>query len=198
MTKKDSKTSPITVDSIEDAEKIIYEKINQGINNRDIVKIEFDINGILKKFNPYQIKKIKEKFESPKVDNKNYDKATLFELFGKGVDLTDAVIQTKLDPKFVNDVYLEYLEMKNSCIIPKASYDQLLERGKKLKSGCNSIDDVLDALENGFDFLTELNRFYFPCRNCKTPVLIDEAIIRKTIRWMQTQWTCGFGCEEED
>ncbi len=192
MTKKDFKTLPIKVDSIDDAEKIIYEKINENTNNRDIVKIEFDINGILKKFNPYQIKKIKEKFESPKTDNKNHDKATLFELFSKDVDLTDAVIQTKLDPKFVNDVYAEYLEMKNICIIPKVSYDQLLERGKKLTSECNSIDDVLSALEYGFVFLTELNRFHFPCRICSTPVMLDEEITQSTIRWMQTKWTCGY------
>ena len=192
MTKKDSKVVSIKVDSIEDAEKIIYEKANQGINNRDIVKIEFDINGFLKKFNPYQIKKIKEKFESPKINNINAEKAILFELFSKGVDLADAVIQTKLDPKFVNDVYAEYLEMKNISIIPKSLYDELIQHGKNLESNCNTIDDVVHALDYGFECLTELNRFYFPCRFCNTPVIIDEEIIKGTIQWMQTKWTCGY------
>ncbi len=198
MAKKDSKISPIKVDSIEDAEKIIYEKINQGTNTRDIVKIEIDINGILKKFNPYQIKKIKEKFEIPKNDNRNTDKAVLFELFEKGVDVINAVIQTKLDPKFVNEVWIEYLEIKNICTISKSSYDQLFQRGKKIKSECNTIDDVLTALDDGFIYLTELNKFYFPCRVCKCPVIIDDQIINQTIRWMQSKWLCSDSCEQEE
>jgi len=198
MAKQDSKTLPTKVDSIDDAEKIIYEKIKQGTNIRDIVKTEFDINGILKKFNPYQIKKIKEKFETPKLDNINSDKAILFEIFDKGDDVITAVIQTKLDPKFVNDTCMEYLEIKNICTIPKSSYDQLFQRGKKIKSQCNTIDDVLSALDNGFNYLTELNRFYFPCRFCKCPVIIDDQIINQTIRWMQSKWLCSDKCELEE
>ena len=198
MAKKDSKTLPIKVDSIEDVEKIIYEKIKQGTNTRDIVKTEFDINGISKKFNPYQIKKIKEKFEIPKNDNKNSDKAILFELFEQGVDVINAVIQTKLDPKFVNEVWIQYLEIKNIYTISESSYNQLLQHGKKIKSECNTIDDVLTALDDGFNYLTELNRFYFPCRVCKCPVIIDDHIIKTTIRWMQSQWVCSDECEQEE
>lgn len=198
MAKKDSKTLPTKVDSIEDAEKIIYEKIKQGTNIRDIVKTEFDINGILKKFNPYQIKKIKEKFETPKLDNTNSDKAVLFEIFDKGDDVITAVIQTKLDPKFVNDTWIEYLEIKNICTIPKFSFDQLLQSGKELVSSCNTINDVLKALENGIFASKELDRFYFPCRVCKCPVIIDDHIINTTVRWMQSKWLCSDKCEQEE
>ena len=198
MAKKDSKTLPAKIDSIEDAEKIIYEKIKQGTNIRDIVKTEFDINGILKKFNPYQIKKIKEKFETPKLDNINSDKAILFEIFNKGDDVITAVIQTKLDPKFVNDTWMEYLEIKNICTISKSSFDQLLLYGKELVSSCNTINDVLKALENGIYASKELDRFYFPCRVCKCPVIIDDPIINQTIRWMQSKWLCSDKCELEE
>lgn len=196
MTKKDSKILSIKVDSINDAEKIIYEKINQGINNRDIVKIEFDINGISKKFNPYQIKKIKEKFEAPILDNKNQDKAVLFELFEKGDDVIKAVIETKLDPKFVNDTWMEYLEIKNIFTIPKSTYDQLIVHGRRLGT-CDTINDVLRMFETGIDASKELDRFYFPCRICQIPVIIDEQIIKTTIQWMQAKWTCSKQCQRE-
>ena len=196
MTKKDSKTLPTPVDSIDEAEKIIYEKTKQGINNRDIVKIEFDINGILRKFNPYQIKKIKEKFQTPILDNKNQDKAVLFELFNKDYDVIRAVIKTKLDPKFVNDTWMEYLEIKNIFTIPKSTYDQLIVHGREFGT-CDTINDVLKQLKVGIDASKELNRFYFPCRVCQDPVIIDEHIIKTTIRWMQAKWTCSKQCQRE-
>ena len=198
MTKKKFKDTSIKVDSIVDAEKIIYEKIKQGINTRDIVKTEFDINGISKKFNPYQIKKIKEKFETPESDNRNVDKAILFELFYKGVRVIDAVIQTKFDPKFVNQVWEEYLEIKGICTIPKYMHDKLFQFGETMLGRCKTYGDALKAFEHVADMSKELDRFYVPCRVCEVPMFLDENMITKTTQWMQNKWVCSKKCRQEE
>jgi len=197
LTKK-SNTIPIKVESIDEAEKIIYEKVKQGTNTRDIVKIEFNISGISKKFNPYQIKKIKEKFEIPKQDNKNPDKSILFELFEKGVCEIDAVIQTKFDPRFVNQVWMEYLEMKGLVTIPKDIQEKLFGLGNKVFSPCDTYDKVLGAFGDAIDLMKELDRFYIPCRVCDIPIILSENMIKQTTQWMQDKWVCSKICRQEE
>ena len=198
MTKKRNskkKESSITVASIEEAEKIVYEQIKAGRNPREILQMEFIINGISKRFNPYQLKKIKEKYETKnKPDNADPDTALLFELFSKSVTPEQVVIQTKFNPQFVKHSWEQYLEMVSLQPVPKEVMKKLFHYGNTQIIPCNTYDRLLEAFSGAVVAAKELNRFYFPCSGCGVPVMLGEEIINKTIKWMQSKWVCGDKC----
>jgi len=194
---KKKKESSIIVTSIEEAEKMVYEQIKAGRNPRDISQIEFIINGISKRFNPYQIRKIKEKFESKtKSDNKDPDTALLFELFSKNVTPEQAVIQTKFNPQFVKNTWEQYLEMARMQPVPKEVMKKLFHYGNTQYSPCNTYDRLLEAFSAATEAAKELDRFYFPCSACGIPVMLSENMINKTVQWMQSKWVCSERCLE--
>jgi len=159
--------------------------------------MEFIINGVSKKHNPSQIRKIKEKFESKNVsENKDPDTAILFELFSKDVRPEDAVIQTKFNPKFVKQVWEEYLDMLGKQPVPKNVMKRLFEYGNTQLRPCDTYDKLLEAFEIAVESAKELSRFYFPCSICGHTVMLSDNIIKKTIQWMQSQWVCSPECAE--
>lgn len=201
MTKKRSskkkKEPPIIVATLEEAEMKVYEQIKAGINPREISQIEFIINGISKRFNPYQIRKIKEKFESKtKSNNQDPDTALLFELFSKDVRPEDAVIHTKFNPKFVKQTWKEYLEMINGQQVPKYVMKKLFDYASNKYFSCNTYEKLLEVFKNAMEAEKELNRFYFPCLVCGIPVMLSENMINKTVQWMQCRWVCSESCLE--
>ena len=196
---KKKKIHSIQVSSYEEAEKIIYEQIQAEKNPREISQMEFIINGVSKRHNPSQIRKIKEKFEPKnKSDNIDSDTALLFELFSKDIRPEDAVIQTKFNPKFVKQVWEEYLDMIGRESIPKEVIKKLFEYGCTQVIPCDTFDGLLKACDEWVEGYKELNRFYFPCRVCGDPVILDEYIIRRTIQWLQTKWVCTNACEDTE
>jgi len=194
---KKKKESPIIVATIEEAEKIVYDQIKAGRNPRDISQIEFVISGVTKRFNPYQIRKIKEKFESKtKSDNKDPDTALLFELFSKDVRPEDTVIHTKFNPKFVKQTWKEYLEMINEQQVPKDVMKKLFDYASSKYVPCNTYEKLLEVFKNAKKAVEELDRFYFPCPVCEIPVWLTDNIINKTVQWMQSEWVCSKRCLE--
>jgi len=192
---KKKKIHPIQVSSYEEAEKIIYEQIKAEKNPREISQMEFIINGVSKKHNPQQIRKIKEKFEpKDKSDNTDSDTALLFELFSKDIRPEDAVIQTKFYSKFVKQVWEEYLDMVGKETIPKEVIKKLFEYGSTEIRPCDTFDKLLRACDGLVESAKELERFYYPCRICDAPVILKEGIITSTIQWMQSQWVCSEEC----
>lgn len=191
------KGSSVIVTTIEEAERRVYEQIKAGRNPRDITQIEFIINGVSKRFNPYQIRKIKEKFESKtKSNNQDPDTALLFELFSKNVTPEQAVIQTKFNPQFVKNSWEQYLEMVRMQPVPKEVMKKLFHYGNSQLGPCNTYDRLLEAFSVAVEAAKELDRFYFPCSVCGIPVMLSENMINKTVQWMQGQWVCSPKCAE--
>ena len=192
---KKKKIHSIQVSSYEEAEKIIYEQIKAEKNPREISQMEFIINGVSKRHNPSQIRKIKEKFKPKnKSDNIDSDTALLFELFSKDIRPEDAVIQTKFHSKFVKQVWEEYLDMVGNQSIPKDVMKKLYEYGSTEIHPCDTFDKLLQACNSLVESTKELNRFYYPCRICDDSVFLNDTIIRRTIQWMQDLWVCSDAC----
>jgi len=103
------KTEDLTPTTLQEAKKIVYAKLCQNINPKEITQIPFLIDEKVTRFNPAQIRKIREEFE-PKIEqnNRDPDKVLVFKLFKKGVSPIDVIIQTGLPSKYVEAAYQEY------------------------------------------------------------------------------------------
>jgi len=122
-----SDTDAIKVDSIEQAEKIILEHVNNGKNYRDIAQIAFDVNGTVKRFNPSQISKIKAKNEENQAQNAHdSDKSLVFKMFKAGKSITDVVIETGLNYEYVKKAHEEFLESEDKVMVPKWFYEEAI------------------------------------------------------------------------
>jgi len=121
-----SESESINVETIEEAEKIILEHVNNGENYRDIAQITFDVNGSVKRFNPSQISKIKAKIEENQAQNAHDpDKSLVFKMFKAGKSITDVVIETKLEFDYVTKAHKEFLESEDKVMIPKWFYSDV-------------------------------------------------------------------------
>ena len=124
----------VTYSTLEQAETEVFRLIESKTNYRDICQIEFNINGIKKKFSLSQISKIKQKL-SPKNDSnlletktESEQKAMLFELFQNKMTVIDVIIKTKLNSKLVNDSFLEYVKLSNVYIVEKKFVDNIEQK----------------------------------------------------------------------
>jgi len=154
-----SDTDAIKVDSIDQAEKIILEHVNNGENYRDIAQIAFDVNGTTKRFNPSQISKIKAKNEENQAQNaRDPDKSLVFKMFKAGKSITDVVIETKLEFDYVTKAHKEFLESEDKVMIPKwffddamflagyPGYSQTLENATKVMYELMDADQMLQSI----------------------------------------------------
>ena len=139
----------VTYSTLEQAETEVFRLVEIKTNYRDICQIEFNINGIKKKFSLSQISKIKQKLSEPesKLDetkNESEQKAMLFELFQNKMTVIDVVIKTKLDSKLVNETFQEYSKLNGDHIIPETYM-------KHLRKSLHSIDKKYGFDDTGYD-----------------------------------------------
>jgi len=87
--------------------------------------------------------------------------------------------------------------MVDNQSIPKDVVKKLFEYGTTEVRPCDTFDKLLQACKSWISSAKQLERFYFPCRVCDDPVILDENIIRSTIRWMRTKWVCTPACENK-
>jgi len=122
-----SDTDAIKVDSLEQAEKIILEHVNNFENYRDIAQIAFDVNGTVKRFNPSQISKIKAKSQEKQAQNAlDPDKSLVFKKLKEGKSVIDVVIETRLEFDYVKKAHEEFLESEDKVMIPEWFYSDVM------------------------------------------------------------------------
>ncbi len=152
-----SKYDKIEIVTLDEARKEIQKLVQQGVNFREIAQTKFLIGDRIKKFSIGEISKIKNE-SIGKIDesqNKYQDASFLFMLFDKGRHPTDIVIEYKLDPDFVQQVYKKYGEMKNMYLIPTWMKDKMFETALRI-SGQNSTD-----MKEAFRYIEDTVNFYF-------------------------------------
>jgi hypothetical protein len=111
--KRTRKTRKIICQTREEAKNKVSELVNKGENYRNIAQIEFVINGSSKHFSILEICKIKDdktKISSEK--NAGDIASKVFKLFEQGKQPTQIVIDLKLSPDRVKELYNTYLELK--------------------------------------------------------------------------------------
>jgi len=189
-----SEQDTIPVDSIDQAEKIILEHINNGENYRDISQITFSINDTIKRFNPSQISKIKGKSEQNQAQNRHdQDKATIFKMFKKGKKLADVIIDTTLDYDYVKNAHQQYLESKNLVEIPKSFYDKVMSVASYF-GDAETIFNVECRLEDLYKAEKRAKIFFCDCWRCGKPLEINEEMLEDSKNYLSPRWNhdhCG-------
>jgi len=183
---------PIT---LEQAEREIYDMILRGDNYNQISQVKFAINGNSRRFNPSQISKIKAKFEEKqqkikdetKAENKDENKAIVFELFKKGAKPIDVIIKTRLEYAFVKKSYEEFLEMDGKKTVPSWFESGLYELSGGIKH-CKNITDVYHCIQNAFNAYDELQTHVFFCSRCKESISIRGQTLDDASRYLSEKW----------
>lgn len=167
--------------TLDEAEKAVYELVKSGKNFRDIAQTGFDIAGNVKRYNPSQISKIKAKFE-PKLpeNNRDPDKATVFALFKKNKKPTDVIIETGLSYEYVKKSYEEYLSFEKKIIIPKHWLDNLEDTAYYVIDidGKTKLEHIRSALSIAKDSHLELRSHIYYCCGCEEPITIKDKTLQ--------------------
>ncbi len=183
-----TKTEELTPTTLPEAKKTVYAKLCQNINPKEITQISFLIDGKIIRFNPAQIRKIREEFE-PKIENnkRDPDKVLVFKLFKKGVSPTDVVIKTGLPFEYVQKAYEEFCMFENKITISKELFDKLIESIKVVDEKFRTVDDVKPGLDKLVMSHKELKKFEYPCCYCGKSVQMGnqelEEIKPQLVRW---------------
>lgn len=154
MTNKKKKIISMTLD---EAKKEVLRLVQQGVNFREIAQIQFLIGDRIKKFSIGETSKIKNEAIG-KVDesqNKFHDASFLFMLFDKGRHPKDIVIEYKLDPDYVQQVYKKYCEMNDLYVISQSIKDKIYEIAERI-SGHEPED-----MDKAFVYVNEAAEVYF-------------------------------------
>jgi len=184
----------IPVDSLEQAEKIILEHINNGENYRDISQITFSINDSIKRFNPSQISKIKGKNEKNQAQSRrDPDKALAFKLLKSGTSPTDVLIKTGLPSDFVKEANEEFLDFEDQTTVYNTWIDNLHDISLKIQSpaGPNRLVDIALAFERAKNSHLKLKNYVCSCSVCGESMGINDAMLEDAKKYLSSKWHHG-------
>ena len=191
MSEIKSNQNLVTVNSLEEAEKEIYKSIQANKNPREITQIGFSINGVVKRFNPAQIREIKAKFE-PKIpeNNRDQDKSRVFSLFKKNKKPVDVIIQTSLSYEYVKRSYQEYLDFEEKTLVPKYWLDNLEEFADYVRDpdGMNKLGHIHYAFSVAKASHLELESHIFYCCGCKKKTSIRDNALQAACNYLSKTW----------
>lgn len=185
---------PIKVASMQEAREMVQEMANQRINNREIVKTKFLIDGEIMGLNPKIVKEWKKDSES-KVDSKNQDPdiVTVFKLFKKGVSPTDVIIRTGLSFEFVSKAHEEFLQFEKRTIVPQWFEEYMYDLAYEIKD-CSNLSEVYYSLKKAVKSHIELQKHVYPCLVCGKPVPLDGIALKAAIRFLILDKWQHMGC----
>ena len=184
----------IPVVSLEQAEKIILEHLNNGENYRDIAQITFSINGTIKRFNPSQISKIKgKKDENQAQSRRDPDKALVFKLLKSGTSPTDVIIKTGLPSEFVKEANEEFLDFEDQSTVYNAWVDNLHDMSMEIirPFGSNRFAEIAIAFERAKDSHLELKNYVCSCSVCGESMRINDEMLEDAKQYLSSKWRHG-------
>ncbi len=184
-----TKTEDLKPTTLQEAKKTVYAKLCQNINPKEITQIAFLIDEKVTRFNPAQIRKIREEFE-PKIEqnNRDPDKALVFKLFKKGVSPRDVVIQTGLPFEYVKNAYEEYCIFERMVTVPNWFYDNVMESIKVVDEKFNTVVDAKHALNKLVTVYQELKKYEYPCCICGINLPMQSEELEEAKLHLSLQW----------
>jgi len=173
---ENKKNNPVT---LYEAKKQIFSLIQQGLNYRKISQVSFLIEGLgMKRFSISEISKIKSEFvggnrnETSNSENSKEDKSEIFRLIKNGIKLEDIVISTRKEPKFVEETFEEYMNLKKlSPSLVEEIMKILNQRGIKI----NDTEMLLPFITKMVDAYKLLNILQYQCCVCKKPMSLSPS-----------------------
>ena len=180
---------PIT---IEDAKQKIYQLVLEGKNPREISQLPFLIYNKVTRFNPQQIRKIREELE-PEITNKNRDpdKAFVFKLFKKGMDPVDIVIKACLSYEFVIKSHKEFLDSQNMPILEKSWLEDMEKMAYSIMKpdpGMDALTHIIYAFDLATDSHLELKNYVYHCSRCHEPITISGKSLEAAEKFLSENW----------
>jgi len=195
---KDKKKQIIDVNNWEEAEEIIWQKIQAGENFRDISKLKFRIGDKIEGVNVSKIYNVKKKHASKATlnsgynQNKDHEMIKVFKLLKKGISPSDIVIETG-DTDLVNRGLEMYVKFNNLEMIPKKTKNLLFSEASTI-SPCKTYDDLFAVLEWGTEAILTVKKLAFICKGCGRKFKLGEDEIEFLQKsYEENDWTCN-GC----
>jgi len=184
-----TKTEDLKPTTLQEAKKAVYAKLCQNINPKEITQIPFLINEKITRFNPAQIRKIREEFE-PKIEqnNRDPDKVLTFKIFKKGVSPIDVVIQTGLPFEYVKNAYQEYCIFERMVTVPNWFYDNVMESIKVVDEKFNTVVDAKHALNKLVTAYQELKKYEYSCCVCGINISMNSENLEDTKAYLSCRW----------
>ncbi len=182
------KTEDLKPTTLQEAKKTVYAKLCQNINPKEITQIAFLIDEKITRFNPAQIRKIREEFE-PKIEQKNRDpdKALCFKLFKKGKLPADVIIETDLTYEYVIAAYEEYCRLQGKKLVPIWFYNEVMESIKVIDERYFEIN-IEDAMNKFVDAYQELENHVYSCCRCGEDIPIRGRSLEDSKQYLSSKW----------
>jgi len=176
--KPTKKELPIRVKNYDELKKNVYQDIQQGINQRDILPKKFSIDGKIIGLYPARVKKIKEEFEKTDHPNEEPNHVKLFRLFQKGYTPTAALIETGCTFEEVKEAHQQFLFFENKIDV---SEDYLLKIDELALDVAGdgefkNQDDVIFYLNEAVEDALKHRERTCPCKNCGKPIMISDSV----------------------
>ncbi len=186
-----TKTEDLKPTTLQEAKKTVYAKLCQNINPKEITQIPFLIDEKITRFNPTQIRKIREEFE-PKIEqnNRDPDKALCFKLFKKGKSPADVIIETGLTYEYVTKAYEEYCRLQGKKLVPIWFYQEVMESIKVIDERF-LVMDIKYAMDKFIESYEELQKHIYLCKRCRKSLPIhgkplEDAQVYLSSKWVHT------------
>jgi len=181
----------IQVKTLEEAKKIIYEMVVEGINYREISKTKFRINNKIRKFSISQIssfkKEIEDKASATNAKSKsNLDKNSqivqIFRDLKKKVPIVDIVIKTGFDIEVIKETVKAYEEFERYLLVRKEVIEFLFAELSSVFP-CKNDEDLMAAASSAADAFYLLHSHPYTCGYCGKP----EIPGKNELKWLQKQ-----------
>ena len=181
----------IDVDTWDEAEKIVLQKIQEGENFRDIAKIKFRINGKIRGIYISQISAIKKEFEDGGVAvdakgktilDKNLQIIAIFKLLKKKMSIADIVIKTGFSLEVINEAVKAYQEFERYRPVKREVMKFLLAELSSVFP-CKNDEDLMEAAAKAAHAHYLLRSHPYICDYCGEL----EIPGKNELKWLQKQ-----------
>jgi len=174
--KPTKKELPIRVKNYDELKKNVYQDIQQGISQRDILPKKFSVNGKIIGLYPARVREIKEEFEKTEHVNEEPNHVKLFKLFQKGYIPTAALIETWCTFDEVEEAHQQFLSFENKTDVSEDYLFKIDELALDV-AGDGKFEnhgDVIFYLNEAVEDALEYRKFTYPCKKCGKPIRVSD------------------------
>jgi len=171
------KELPIRVKNYDELKKNVYQDIQHGISQRDILPKKFSVNGKIIGLYPARVREIKEEFEKTEHVNEEPNHVKLFKLFQKGYTPTAALIETKCTFEEVNEAHQQFLSFENKTDVSEDYLFKIDELALDVAGDrkFENHDDVIFYLNEAVEDALKYREFTYPCKKCGKPLRVSDS-----------------------
>lgn len=194
----DKRKKIIKVENWEEAQGIVFQKIQEGENFRDIAKIKFRINDNIRGINISQISEIYKKLridaysDNNQTNNPNQPEVlkSIFKKLKKRTPIEDLLIEYG-DPKLVNYAVEEFKKVAGYEQVPKRIMDGIRSELSLTKED-STYDEILFEVSEAVYAKNERKGQKWQCDECEKFFLVGEDEMKLLhLQLRKHEWCCN-------